>query len=65
MGHTQAVKCLIDFSSGANVNQARTDDGRTPLYVASQNGHTETCQALLSSGANVNQARTDDGTTPL
>ena len=33
--------------------------------IASQKGHTETCQALLSSGANVNQATTDNGTTPL
>ena len=54
------------LKAGANVNQARTDDGTTPLWVAAeQNGHTEIVAELLKAGANVNQARTDDGTTPL
>ena len=34
------------------------DDGATPLYIASLNGHDATVAALLSSGAAVNQGRT-------
>ena len=34
------------------------DDGATPLYVASQEGHDAVVTALLASGAAVNQART-------
>ena len=33
---------------GINVNQARTNYGDTPLYVASQEGHVEVVKALLS-----------------
>ncbi len=32
-------------------------DGRTPLYVASQNGHIEVVRVLFGSGAAVNQAK--------
>ena len=49
---------------GADVNQARTDDGTTPLYIACQKGHGSIVEALLGRGADVNQAKTDDGTTP-
>ena len=51
-------------SADANVNQAQTDDGATPLYVASQEGHTDVVAAFVSAGADVNQAR-DDGARPL
>ena len=34
------------------------DDGATPLYVASQEGHDAVVTELLASGAAVNQART-------
>ena len=57
------VKELL--GGGADVNQATTDDGSTPLYIASQNGHLEVVKELLGGGADVNQARTDDTTTPL
>ena len=40
----------------ANVNQAQIDDGATPLYVASQEGHTDVVAAFVSAGADVNQA---------
>ena len=32
--------------------------GYSPLYVASQNGHTEVVDVLLNSGADVHQANT-------
>ena len=35
-----------------------TQDGATPLYVACQNGHTQTVDVLLKNGANVNLSRT-------
>ena len=45
---------------GINVNQARTNYGDTPHYVASQEGHVEVVKALLAQpNINVNQARTD------
>ena len=31
-----------------------TQDGVTPLYVACQNGHTQTVDVLLKNGANPN-----------
>ena len=33
-----------------------TQDGATPLYIASQNGHHRTAELLLAKGADVNQA---------
>ena len=38
--------------------------GRTPLFVASAEGHGLCCEALVAAGAAVNKAR-DDGTSPL
>ena len=32
-----------------------TNDGRTPLMIASQEGHEEIVRVLLERGANVNQ----------
>ena len=43
------------------MNQAK-NDGATPVYIACQNGHTETVTVLLERGAN--QAM-KDGATPL
>jgi len=44
--------------------KAVNTNGETPLFIASQNGHTEIVKALLTRGAAINQARTD-GATPL
>ncbi len=62
-GKTDAVDWLIN--KGADANQARTNDGATPLFIAAQNDHTATVELLLERGADVNQACTDDGATPL
>ena len=54
---------------GIKVNQARTNYGDTPLYVASQEGHVEIVKAPLAQpNINVNQAQTDSewkGISPL
>ena len=52
------------LSAGADVNQATTDDGSTPLLTASAEGHGDVAAALVWAGANVNQTK-DDGATPL
>ncbi|ETV90511.1 TKL protein kinase [Aphanomyces invadans] len=51
------------LSSGADVN-APSDDGRTPLFMASKNGHVDVVKFLIKYNANVNQADTN-GWTPL
>ena len=48
-----------------DTDQATTDNGATPLYITSQNGHHPVVEALLQHGAAVDEARTDNGETPL
>ena len=48
---------------GADVNQA-DEEGRTPLYIACQNGHVDAARLLLGKGADVDRAR-ESGATPL
>ena len=44
--------------------EARTTDGVTPLFMASQEGHLDVVKALLAAGANVNSFWTKkNGTT--
>lgn len=50
---------------GALVNKCKSDTGSTALYIASQNGHTDTVDLLLQNGADTNKARIHDGATPL
>ena len=53
-------ECGICFSLNTNVFSFLSQDGFTPLLIASQNGHPETVQLLLSRGANINlQAKVD------
>ena len=48
------------------MNKARTDDGRTPLYIAAQNDNLDMARYLAGEAhADVNKARTDTGGTPL
>jgi ankyrin repeat protein len=49
----------------ANVDQARTDTGSTPLCIAAQMGHVDVVRVLAGAGANLDQAKTTDGATPL
>ena len=51
-------------AAGAEVNKARTDDGRTPLHIAVHYSELAVAQLLIERGAEVNQAMTD-GRTPL
>ena len=55
------VRALIE--AGADVNKAK-DDGVTPLYIATCNGHEAVVRALIEAGADVNKAK-DNGVTPL
>ena len=46
-------------------NKVTTDDGKTPLYIASSFGNTEIVIALLEAGADPDVAWTTTGATPL
>jgi ankyrin repeat protein len=65
-GHAAVVEALLAHEA-TEVNQARTDNGSTPLFVASQEGHAAVVEALLRHSAiKVDQAMTDGaGFTPL
>ena len=46
------------------MNQAKTDDGYSPLYIACDEGHEAVVKRLLAHDKiDVNQARTSDGYT--
>ena len=51
------------LGANANVNQAK-NDGYTPLYIASELGHTEIVTKLIAANAEVNQPATQ-GWSPL
>ncbi|RDW62024.1 hypothetical protein BP6252_11457 [Coleophoma cylindrospora] len=60
-GNFRVVKFLVEHQAEVNM---KTDDGFTPLYIASQNGHIEVVKFLVEHQAEVN-TKTDDGSTPL
>ena len=47
------MKVLI--KAGGNVNQATTDDGTSPLYIASEDGNVDLVKVLIKAGGNANQ----------
>ncbi|KAF0684072.1 Aste57867_23918 [Aphanomyces stellatus] len=61
-GYLDVVKLLL--ANGASVDNARTDEGCTPLFIASNFGHADIVKLLLAHGADVNKAM-HDGDTPL
>jgi ankyrin repeat protein len=61
--YPEVVEMLI--SAGADVNQTMTDDGETPLYIASKKGYTDVIKILIDAGADVNKAIVYNGATPV
>ncbi len=53
------------IAAGADINQAKTDNGATPLFIACYNKHIEIVKKLIEAGADINKAKTDTGVTPL
>ena len=51
---------LIVFHSLTIFCCCQTQDGFSPVYVASQNGHTEVVELLLQAGADIHLASTDE-----
>ncbi len=49
----------------ADIDKAVTDDGRTPAFVAAQNGHTGSLQLLLQAAADVTRCLEGNGWSPL
>ena len=43
------------ISVGVDVNQAKNDDGSTPLHIACHKGHIEVVATLLAENADVNR----------
>ena len=48
----------------ADIDKARTNDGRTPCFIAAMEGHTDSLQVLTHAKADIDKATTDDGATP-
>ena len=61
IGHTAAVKALLDRGAEVNPND---NSGWTPLMEAAFAGHADTIRALLERGADVN-VKDRTGWTPL
>ena len=57
------VRLLLEH--GADADKAKTTDGCTPLFVASQNGHADVVWLLLENSADADKATTSIGATPL
>ena len=47
-GDTRAVLALVKSGTNPNTTDAR---GATPVWVAAENGHTDTVRALVNNGA--------------
>ena len=51
---------LIVFHTLTKFCYCQTQDGYSPVYVASQEGHTEVVDLLVQAGADINLATTDE-----
>ena len=58
----RAVNLLLKANANPNL---QTKNGRTPLFIASQKGHTDIVYLLLKASANPNLQYFEDGSTPL
>ena len=47
------VRVLVE--QGADIDKAK-NDGATPLFIASQNGHVDVVRVLVEQGADINKA---------
>ena len=61
-GDVESIRLWLDAGVGVDI---ANDHGRTPLYIASENGHAVVVASLLAAGATVDLARTDNSGTPL
>jgi serine/threonine-protein phosphatase 6 regulatory ankyrin repeat subunit B len=48
----------------ADIDKATTDNGRTPAFMAAQQGHTDSLQVLVHAKADIDKAKTGSGETP-
>lgn len=60
--HPDVVGAMINL--GAAVDQAKTNDGATPLIIAATSGFRDVAAVLVAGGADVDKAA-HDGATPL
>ena len=56
---------LLLAHAATDVNQARTDDGTTPLFMACQKGHEGVVRRLVEKGADWTVGMRDNGWSPL
>ncbi|XP_043230457.1 transient receptor potential cation channel subfamily A member 1-like, partial [Amphibalanus amphitrite] len=62
-GRYYTVECLLSSTKGQQIMNGIDSSGRTPLHIASQNGHLRVVQLLIGKGALLN--RDFEGLTPL
>ncbi len=58
----QLLKAVLDSPIGKKVVNVVLEEGKTPLYLAAENSHSETVQLLLQYGGKINKSNTPDPT---
>lgn len=61
-GRAEIVQLLLGY--GAKVNQGKSDDDVTAIFIAAQSGHLDCVVALADAGADLDAPASDDGSTP-